>query len=216
RALDHGVKGYDLSSLTEADTGTSATPPELIAAVRDALPHTVTRVFYGSTEAGPGTVLAHVDLARKPGSVGLPQPGVDVRLEDGEVCIRSDLLMDGYFDQSDATAEALRDGWYHTGDLGALDDEGYLSIIGRARDVIRTGGETVAPAEVEGALATHPAVREVAVVGIPDAQWGEIVCAAVVPERDAGNALDLETLRTHAAASLAGFKQPRPLELVDE
>lgn len=216
RVLEHGVKAYDVSSLAEADTGTSATPPELVAAIRDALPHTVTRIFYGSTEAGPGTVLTHVDLARKPGSVGLPQPGVDVRLEDGEVCIRSDLLMDGYFDQPDATAEALRDGWYHTGDLGALDDEGYLSIIGRARDVIRTGGETVAPAEVEGALATHPAVREVAVIGIPDAQWGEIVCAAVVPEHDAGDALDLDTLRTHAAASLAGFKQPRRLEIVDE
>ena len=107
RVLDHGVKDYDLSSLGEADTGTSATPPELIAAVRDALPHTVTRVFYGSTEAGPGTVLAHVDLARKPGSVGLPQPGVDVRLEDGEVCITSELLMDGYFDQPDASAAAL-------------------------------------------------------------------------------------------------------------
>ena len=216
RVLDHGVKGYDLSSLNEADTGTSATPPELIAAVRDALPHTVTRVFYGSTEAGPGTVLAHVDLARKPGSVGLPQPGVDVRLEDGEVCITSELLMDGYFDQPDATADALRDGWYHTGDLGSLDDEGYLSIVGRARDVIRTGGETVAPSEVEAALVTHPAVREVAVVGLPDHQWGEVVCAVVVPQPGAHDAVDLDELRSHSAGALAGFKQPRRLEMVDE
>jgi fatty-acyl-CoA synthase len=215
RVLEHGVKGYEVSSLTEADTGTSATPPELIAAIRDALPHTVTRVFYGSTEAGPGTVLAHADLARKPGSVGLPQPGVDVRLDDGEVCIRSDLLMDGYFDQPDATAEALRDGWYHTGDLGALDDEGYLSIVGRARDVIRTGGETVAPGEVEAALATHPRVREVAVVGLPDAQWGEIVCAVVVPEPGSVDAVDLDELRAHTAAQLASFKQPRRVEIVD-
>jgi fatty-acyl-CoA synthase len=219
RVLDHGVKGHDLSSLAEADTGTSATPPELIAAIRDALPHTVTRVFYGSTEAGPGTVLAHADLARKPGSVGLPQPGVDVRLDDGEVCIRSDLLMDGYFDQPEATAEALRDGWYRTGDLGAFDDEGYLSIVGRARDVIRTGGETVAPGEVEAALVTHPRVREVAVVGVPDAQWGEIVCAVVVQEAGAAgavDALDLNALRAHTAARLASFKQPRRLEVVDE
>jgi fatty-acyl-CoA synthase len=215
RVLEHGVKSYEVSSLAEADTGTSATPPELIAAIRDALPHTVTRVFYGSTEAGPGTVLAHADLARKPGSVGLPQPGVDVRLEDGEVCIRSDLLMDGYFDQPDATAEALRDGWYHTGDLGALDDEGYLSIVGRARDVIRTGGETVAPGEVEAALATHPRVREVAVVGLPDAQWGEIVCAVVVPEPGSVDAVDLDELRAHTAAQLASFKQPRRVEIVD-
>jgi len=216
RVLEHGVKAYDVSSLAEADTGTSATPPELIAAVRDALPHTVTRVFYGSTEAGPGTVLAHADLARKPGSVGLPQPGVDVRLEGGEVCIKSDLLMDGYFDQPDATAEALRDGWYHTGDLGSLDDEGYLSIVGRARDVIRTGGETVAPGEVEAALATHPGVREVAVVGVPDATWGEVVCAVVVPRSSAADILDLDDLRAHTATQLAAFKQPRRLEIVDE
>jgi fatty-acyl-CoA synthase len=184
--------------------------------VRDALPHTVTRVFYGSTEAGPGTVLAHADLARKPGSVGLPQPGVDVRLEDGEVCIKSELLMDGYFDQPDATAETLRGGWYHTGDLGSLDDEGYLSIVGRARDVIRTGGETVAPGEVEAALATHPGVREVAVVGVPDAAWGEVVCAVVVPEPRAGELLDLDDLRAHTVGQLASFKQPRRLEIVDE
>ena len=216
RVLEHGVDACDMSSLAEADTGTSATPPELIAAVRDALPHTVTRVFYGSTEAGPGTVLAHTDLARKPGSVGLPQPGVDVRLEDGEVCIRSELLMDGYFDQPDATAEALRDGWYHTGDLGSLDDEGYLSIVGRARDVIRTGGETVAPGEVEAALTTHPGIREVAVVGIADANWGEVVCAVVVPEAGSGDGLDLDDLRDHTAGRLASFKQPRRLEIVDE
>ncbi|HMG26664.1 MAG TPA: AMP-binding protein [Acidimicrobiia bacterium] len=214
RVLEHGVKAYDVSSLAEADTGTSATPPELIAAVRDALPHTVTRVFYGSTEAGPGTVLAHADLERKPGSVGLPQPGVDVRLEDGEVCIKSELLMDGYFDQPDATAEALRDGWYHTGDLGSLDGEGYLSIVGRARDVIRTGGETVAPGEVEAALATHPGVREVAVVGVPDADWGEVVCAVVVPEDRSAEPLDLDALRAHTAAQLASYKQPRRLEIV--
>jgi fatty-acyl-CoA synthase len=216
RVLAYGMEKHDVSSLAEADTGTSATPPELVAEIHDALPHTVTRIFYGSTEAGPGTVLAHVDLARKPGSVGLPQPGVDVRLEDGEVCIRSDLLMDGYFDQPDATANALRDGWYHTGDLGSLDDEGYLSIVGRARDVIRSGGETVSPGEVEAALVTHAGVREVAVVGIPDARWGEIVCAVVVPEAGAEDALDLDQLRTHVAASLAGFKQPRRLEIVDE
>ncbi|HKA92622.1 MAG TPA: AMP-binding protein [Acidimicrobiia bacterium] len=216
RVLEHGVEGYDLSSLMEADTGTSATPPELIAAVRDALPRTVTRVFYGSTEAGPGTVLAHADLARKPGSVGLPQPGVDVRLEDGEVCIKSELLMDGYFDQPDATAGALRDGWYHTGDLGSYDDEGYLSIVGRARDVIRTGGETVAPGEVEAAVSTHPGVREVAVVGVPDATWGEVVCAVVVPEPGADDTLDLDGLRAHTATQLASFKQPRRLEVVDE
>ncbi len=119
--------GSTCRSLDEADTGTSATPPELLRAIKDALPHTRTRVFYGSTEAGPGVQLGDADLFRKPGSVGVAQPGVEVRLTDaGEVAMRSPFLMDGYFDDPDATAEALRDGWYHTGDLGALDDEGYL------------------------------------------------------------------------------------------
>ena len=178
RILDHGIDQHDLSSLTEADTGTSATPPELLHAIKAALPHTVTRVFYGSTEAGPGVQLPDADLARKPGSVGVAQPGVEVQLaETGEVIMRSPFLMDGYFENPEATAEALRDGWYYTGDLGAFDDEGYLSIVGRARDVIRSGGETIAPVEVEHALASHDAIAEVAVVGIPDAHWGEVVTA---------------------------------------
>ncbi len=217
RILERGVGDIDLAALREADTGTSATPPELVAAIRDALPHTVTRVFYGSTEAGAGTILGAADVLRKPGSVGLPQAGVSLRLTDvGEVCLRSELLMDGYFDDPEATAAALDpDGWYHSGDLGVLDDEGYLSIIGRLRDVIRTGGESVAPSEVEGVLVGHPAVGEVAVVGVPDAQWGEVVCAVVVPA--AGSPpLELDDLRAFCADRLAPFKHPRRLERVTE
>ena len=174
-------------------------------------------MFYGSTEAGAATVLSSVDVLRKPGSVGLPQPGVDVRLaDDGEVCVHSELLMDGYFEQPDETADALRDGWYHTGDLGALDDEGYLSIVGRARDIIRTGGETVAPTEVEAVVATHPAVAEVAVVGIPDARWGEVVCAVVVPLPGRERDVNLASLRAHCEGRLAPFKQPRRVEVAAE
>jgi acyl-CoA synthetase (AMP-forming)/AMP-acid ligase II len=215
RILEHGVGGYDLSALVEADTGTSATPPELLRAIKDALPHTATRVFYGSTEAGPGVQLGDVDLFRKPGSVGVPQPAVDVRLEDdGEVCMRSPFLMDGYFDDPEATAAALRDGWYHTGDLGAIDGDGYLSIVGRARDVIRTGGETVAPGEIEAVLTTHPALAEVAVVGVNDAQWGEIVTAVCVVH--AGAAVpDVDALRAFCADRLAPFKHPRRVEVVE-
>ena len=215
RVLEHGVGGFDLSALVEADTGTSATPPELLRAIKDALPHTCTRVFYGSTEAGPGVQLGDADLFRKPGSVGLAQPGVEVRLTDrGEVVMRSPFLMDGYFDEAEATAEALAGGWYHTGDLGVLDDEGYLSIVGRARDVIRTGGETVAPPEVEHVLGAHPAVGEVAVVGVPDPQWGEVVTAVIVV-RPGAPVPDLESLRAFCEGRLAPFKQPRRLAVVD-
>ncbi len=223
RVLAHGRSGYDLSLVREADTGTSATPPELLAAIKDAFPGTITRIYYGSTEAGPAALLGDADLVRKPGSVGLPPPGVSIRLtEEGEVCVHSELLMDGYFEQPDATAEALRpldpDGprWYHTGDLGALDDEGYLSIVGRARDVLRTGGETVAPGEVEAILADHPAVAEVAVVGIPDAQWGEVVCAVVVAHPGRVSDVSVEVLRAHCKGRLADFKHPRRVEIVSE
>ena len=211
RILGHGLDGYDLSALREADTGTSATPPELVDAIRRELPDVTVRIFYGSTEAGPGTILGHSDLARKPGSVGLPQPGVDLRLSDaGEVCLRSELLMDGYFDRPEATAAALdADGWYHSGDLGVLDDEGYLSIVGRLRDVLRSGGETVSPAEVEAVLATHDGVAEVAVIGLPDPQWGEVVCAVVVPAPGMP-APSLEDLRGHCEGRLDGVQAPPP------
>ncbi|MGO9877621.1 MAG: class I adenylate-forming enzyme family protein [Acidimicrobiia bacterium] len=215
RILEHGVSDYDLTSLIEADTGTSATPPELLAAIKDALPNTVTRVFYGSTEAGPSLALGDADLFRKPGSVGVSQPAVEVRLDQhGEVCVHSPFLMDGYFDDPDATRETLVDGWYHTGDLGAVDDEGYMAIVGRARDVIRTGGETVAPREVEALLGTHPNIAEVAVVGVPDAQWGEVVTAVIVTRSDSAP-MTVEELRAFCEGRLAGFKHPRRVAIVD-
>ncbi len=212
RILEHALGGYDLSTLRFADTGTSATPPELIDAIRDALPHTTTRVFYGSTEAGPGTVLDHGDLRRKPGTVGLPAPGVELRLEeDGEVCLRSDFLMSGYLDDTDASAATVRDGWYHTGDLGEVDDEGYLSIVGRIREVIRTGGEAVSPAAVEAVVVEHPAVDDVAVVGVADPDWGELVCACVVP---AGDPPSVNDLRSFCQGRLADFEHPRLVRVV--
>jgi acyl-CoA synthetase (AMP-forming)/AMP-acid ligase II len=221
RVLEHDRSPYSLASVVACDTGTSATPPELLAGIKEAFPGTVTRIYYGSTEAGPATMLADRDLVRKPGAVGLPPPGVTVRLtDDGEVCVRSELLMDGYFEHPDATAEALRPLepggplWYHSGDVGSLDDEGYLSIVGRVRDVLRTGGETVAPGEVEAALADHPAVADVAVVGVPDARWGEVICAVVVAEPGREGEIDVQTLRAHCDGRLAAFKQPRRVELV--
>ena len=213
RILDHGVEGYDLSSVREADTGTSAVPPELVARIKAALPHTVTRIFYGSTESGPAALLDDADTARKPGSVGRAQPGIELQLaENGEVCVRSPFLMTGYFDQPEETAQAIdADGWYHSGDLGVFDDEGFLSITGRVRDVIRTGGETVSPIEVEDALRDHPSIDEVAVVGLPDPEWGELVCAVVVTSAT----VDLDDLRAHGEGRLASFKRPRRVEIVD-
>jgi acyl-CoA synthetase (AMP-forming)/AMP-acid ligase II len=205
----------ELGSVRFADTGTSATPVELLAAMQATFPNAAVRVFYGSTEAGSVASLDDVDVTRKPGSCGVPAPGAEVRLGDGgELCVRGPLLFDGYFGDPDATAAAIVDGWYHTGDLADRDGDGYLTIVGRVRDVVRTGGETVAPAEVESVLLDHPAVADVAVVGLPDPKWGEVVCAVVVVAPGAA-APDLATLRDHCGTRLARYKHPRRLAVVD-
>jgi acyl-CoA synthetase (AMP-forming)/AMP-acid ligase II len=213
RILASDTRARDLSSLRWIDTGTSATPIELLRELVARFPGAAVRVFYGSTEVGSASMLGHSDVLRKPGSVGLPPPGVDLRIgESGEIQVRSPYLCDGYFGDAEASRAALRDGWFHTGDLGELDDEGHLRVVGRLKEVIRTGGESVAPGEVEAVLARDPAVAEVAVVGIPDAQWGEIVCAVVVPAT--GASPTLADLQKRCEGVLAGFKKPRRLELV--
>jgi acyl-CoA synthetase (AMP-forming)/AMP-acid ligase II len=210
---DGGAAARALSTLRFADTGTSATPPELLESMASLLPAAHLRVFYGSTEAGTMTCLVQEDMARKPGSCGVPAPGVALRLDaDGEVVVRSATLFDGYLDDPAATAAALTDGWHRTGDLGELDDEGYLSIVGRTGELIRTGGEAVVPAEVEAVLGTLGSLSDVAVIGIPDGTWGEVVCAVVVA---VGPAPTVEDLRAHCQGRLAAFKQPRRVAVVD-
>ncbi len=214
RILEVDPVRFDTSHLRYIDTGTSATPIDLLRALKQRFPTSVLRVYYGSTETGSVTSLLDADVLRKPGSVGQPSPGVELRIGDGgEIQLRSPLLMEGYFDDPEATAEALRDGWYCTGDIGELDDEGYLSVVGRVKELIRTGGEAVAPSEVEAVLASHSGIREVAIVGIPDPQWGEVVCAVVVPEP--GLDLVLADLQKTCDTQLAAFKRPRRLEIVD-
>ena len=211
-----GAAPPDLSSIRFADTGTSATPLELLRAIAAALPEAQVRVFYGSTEAGGVTVLEHADIGRKPGSCGVPGPLVTMRTDDaGQLLVRGPLLFDGYLDDPDATAAALVDGWYATGDLATVDDDGFVTIVGRVGEVIRTGGEAVAPAEVESVLATHSSVADVAVLGLPDDQWGEVVCAVVVPRLD-GAPPQLDELRGHCSGVLASYKHPRRLVLVGE
>ena len=160
RVLEHDRQPYDLSSLRECDTGTSATPPELLRAIKPVFPATATRIYYGSTEAGPATLLGDVGPRTQAGLGGAAgarrRPAADRRRRG----VRPQRVPHGRLLRApDATAAALRDGWYHTGDLGAVDDEGYLSIVGRGRDVLRTGGETVAPGEVEQVLTVAPGRR---------------------------------------------------------
>jgi acyl-CoA synthetase (AMP-forming)/AMP-acid ligase II len=131
----------------------------------------------------------------------------------GEVVVRSDVVMEGYWGQPEATAAALRDGWFHTGDLATLDEEGYILIVDRAKDMILSGGENVASAEIERVLYLHPAVLECAVVAIPDEQWGEVARAIITlrANREASEGEIIDHCRKH----LEGFKIPKSVEFVD-
>ena len=214
RIVEADTTRYDLSALEQLDSGTSATPIELLRAMRERFPGAKIRIYYGSTEVGAATALSDADVLRKPGSVGLPAVSVDVRLdEDGEILVRSPFLMDGYFDDPEATAASFAGEWFRTGDLGSLDAEGYLSIVGRKKEILRTGGESVSPSEVEAVLRDAEGVAEVAIVGLPDPQWGEVLCAAVVPKP--GAKPSLAALRAHCEGRLAGYKRPRRIALLD-
>jgi acyl-CoA synthetase (AMP-forming)/AMP-acid ligase II len=213
RILELDLNHYDLTSLKSADTGTSATTVELLTAIHDALPHTTATVTYGSTEASGVCKLPFEDLQRKPGSVGPPWPGVMVRIDDGQLLVKSPFLFDGYFRNAAATEAAFVDGWYQTGELADIDDEGYVSILGRVSDMIRSGGETISPAEVDTVLLEHPAVVDAASAGVPDDSWGEIVTAFLVLRP--GASITLEELQQHCNNRLARYKTPRRLVLVD-
>jgi malonyl-CoA/methylmalonyl-CoA synthetase len=154
------------------------------------------------------------DGPRKAGTVGFPLPGVELRLAgDGEVQVRGPNVIDGYYERPDADAEAFTDdGWFRTGDLGEFDADGYLTLVGRSKELIITGGYNVHPREVEEVLSEHPAVREVAVIGRPSDTWGEEVTAVVVSERP----VEPDELREFAARELVSYKVPKQVEFVDE
>lgn len=219
RLLDHnaavrrsGGRLPDLSSLRIADTGTSRTPPELIRALKDLAPQARVRIFYGSTEAGLVACLEGDALRSRPGRCGLPMQGVQVRVNaTGELEVRGPAVFSGYLG---AASAFTTDGWLRTGDLAEIDDRGYLSITGRTTEIIRSGGHTIVPSEIEAVLADMPGVADLAVGGRPSPDWGEIVCVALVP-RDRAAAPDLDQLRAHCAGRLAPYKHPRQLVIVD-
>jgi acyl-CoA synthetase (AMP-forming)/AMP-acid ligase II len=214
RVLDADRSGCDLSTLRVADTGTSATSPELLGGIKDAFPAAVTSVVYGSTEAHKVCVLQDPDLFTRPYAVGRACPGVFIRQdESGELWARSPLVFGGYFDNDAATADALVDGWYRTGDIVDVADDGVVSVVGRTKELIRTGGETVAPVEVDEVLRSCEGVADAAVAGVPDPDWGEVVTAFVVVAPGAG--VSLEALQAHAAGHLSRHKLPRRLVVVD-
>jgi len=218
---------YDLSSLEFIGYGASATPDSLLALVMKNLPQTQLVHVYGMTETGCLTMLNGPDhrAGRKLGSVGRATPCIELEVVDpdgnpvppgtvGQIVTRGDHVMAGYWNKPNETAATIRDGWLQTGDGGYLDEDGYLWIADRLKDMIISGGENVYPAEVENVLAGHPAVAACAVIGVPDADWGERVHAVVVlrPGQDAS----IEEVRAFVKDRIAGYKAPRSLTIVDE
>jgi acyl-CoA synthetase (AMP-forming)/AMP-acid ligase II len=179
--------------------------------------------IYGLTETSPIVTVNRMraewddlsthEQARRLGRAGAPALGVRVKVDvDSEVLTASNHNLDGYWEQPEASAAAQAGGWFHTGDGGYIDDEGYVVISDRKKDVIISGGENVSSIEVEDVLTSHPAVREVAVIGIPDEKWGELVTGLVVTD---GSAVTPEELIKHCRASLAGYKCPKRIEFVE-
>jgi acyl-CoA synthetase (AMP-forming)/AMP-acid ligase II len=181
--------------------------------------------IYGLTETAPLLTmtrrraewdgLSPAERAEKLNRAGAPTLGVRINVdEDGEVLARGNVVLRGYWDQPEATADAIRDGWFHTGDGGTLDDEGYVNISDRKKDVIISGGENVSSIEVEDVIFSHPAVAEVCVIGIPDEKWGETVKALVVLAP--GASITEQELIEHCRSKLAHFKCPTSIEFRDE
>ena len=218
-----------IRSLESLTYGASPMPAALLDGLRKMLPDLELSQGYGMTESS-SLLTFLTDADHRAGgarlrSVGRPVPGVDVCIrndggetlpcgEIGEVCAQGGNLMTEYWNKPEATRVALRDGWYHTGDAGYLDDEGYLFLVDRVKDMIISGGENVYSIEVENAIASHPAVRQVAVIGIPHDTWGEAVHAVVVLEEEAE--VSREEILEHARLSIGGYKAPKSVEFRSE
>ncbi|MBI1392317.1 MAG: long-chain-fatty-acid--CoA ligase [Alphaproteobacteria bacterium] len=218
-----------LEKFVSISYGAAPMPEPLLDAAMAAMPNARFTQFYGMTETTGGvTVLHHDDHAsglKQRVSAGKALPGCEITIRDpetgaptaagetGEIVVRSKFVMDGYWDNPDATAKALRDGWYWSGDAGKLDENGFLYVVDRIKDMIISGGENIYPAELENILAEHPAILEAAVVGMPDPKWGELPKAFIALR--AGKKLTEEEVVAFLKARIASFKLPRKVEFLD-
>jgi long-chain acyl-CoA synthetase len=215
---------YDVSSLRVCVSGGAAMPVEVMRGFEEAFDCKVLE-GYGLSETSPVASFNHPDRERKPGTIGQPVEGVEMKVVDedgqevaegeiGEIVIRGHNVMKGYWRKPDATEEAIRDGWFHSGDMGRIDEDGYFAIVDRKKELIIRGGYNVYPREIEELLYEHPAVEEAAVVGVPDEKLGEEVGAAVVLKR--GQDIGEGELRGYLKEQLAAYKYPRKLWFLDE
>jgi long-chain acyl-CoA synthetase len=212
---------YDTSSLMYCVSGSAPLPVEILKGFEHKFSCKI-REGYGLSEAAAVLTAHGADMPQKPGSVGVPIPGVEVRVVDendnpvpvgevGEIIARGPNIMQGYYNLPEQTQATLRDGWLHTGDMGRFDEDGYLYIVERKKDLIIRGGFNIYPRDVEEVLATHPAVIEAAVVGIPSDRLGEEVKAFVV----VNGPVDAEALMAFCRERLANYKTPSVIEFVD-
>ena len=223
-----GVEKRDFSSFNILTYGASPIAEGLLLEAAELFGCKFTQV-YGLTEtAGGGTYMPpedHDPARGKLRSCGIPYPGTEIRCVDdngqavpqgevGEITIRSDFVMKGYWKRPEATAEAVKDGWFYTGDAGYFDEEGYLYIHDRVKDMIVSGGENIYPAEVENALFSHVDVADVAVIGVPDEKWGEAVKAIIVPKP--GTTPSEADIIAYAKTRIAGYKCPKSVDIHPE
>lgn len=223
--LEHpDFKKYDVSSLRLAGYGAAPMPPALKKRILAAFPNAGLQDTFGQTEMSPATTtLSPRDALRKDGSVGLPIMNVEARVVDsgmndvpvgqvGEIVYRGPNMFKGYYKNPEGTAEAFHGGWFHSGDLVRRDEEGFIYIVDRKKDMIISGGENIYPAEVEAVLYGHAKILEAAVIGVPDPQWGEAVKAFVVLRE--GQQLTAEEVIAHCTENLARYKRPRYVEFM--
>ncbi|NSX04424.1 acyl-CoA synthetase [Cupriavidus gilardii] len=218
-------EGADLGSLAKGYYGASIMPVEVLKEMQRRMPRVRLWNFYGQTEIAPlATVLHPDDQLRKAGSAGKPALNVETRIVDdemrdvapgeiGEIVHRSPQLLDGYYNDPERTAEAFRGGWFHSGDLAVRDEQGYITIVDRKKDMIKSGGENVASREVEEMIFRIPAVSEVAVIGLPDPYWVEAVTAVIVLKE--GQSLSEQQVIDFCKDSMAHFKVPKRVIFAD-
>jgi fatty-acyl-CoA synthase len=215
---------YDLSSLRGVGIGGSPASRELLDRIMDQMKVPLLIQVFGCTET---SIVLSCSNMEKIGSAGIPMFHAEVRVlgedgeevsrgsgEVGEICSRGPYVMLGYWNMPEETAEAMKDGWFHYGDLATVDEDGYFYIVDRKKDMIISGGENVYPAEVEKALMEHPKIKDVAVIGVPDEKWGEVGHALVLPESP-DDPVSVEDIEAFCEGKLARYKVPKKATMVD-
>ena len=219
------LESFDTSHLRMIMCGGQALSPEIVKRMQQLFPHTDFVQVYGLTEGGGSVTCMPAHMTRvKPSASGRPSINVSIRISgedgkdcppnvDGEILVRAPSVTAGYWDDPETTARHIEDDWLRTGDIGHLDEDGYIYVTGRKKDMIKSGGMNIYPSEIEDVLRLHPTVRDAAVIGIPHEKWGEQVCAIVETKEKGG--VSEAALIAWCAERLAGFKKPTWVRIVD-